>query len=175
MQKIEELCVDHEHMVNGEMQLRVADVSHMLKMLFGIYLDFAINDAVTSAWGQETWPDTHVTHKQFAGIVSWYVKRRERDWRLLQGVFDLMGKENLVGSLNKDLLEDCRARHSDDTGGDTTPHEEMLWAADWIRRGEGKGTHLDTCSLLTVFLTNLQRGKLGCFLGHFLNFPSLGL
>ena len=23
----------------------------------------------------------------------------------------------------------------------------------------GKGTHLDTCSLLTVFLTNLQRGK----------------
>ena len=35
----------------------------------------------------------------------------------------------------------------------------MLWAADWIRRGEGKGLHLDTCSLLTVFLTNLQRGK----------------
>ncbi|OLQ03179.1 hypothetical protein AK812_SmicGene13887 [Symbiodinium microadriaticum] len=413
MQKIEELCQSHEHMVHGEMQLLVADVSHMLKMLLGIYLDFAINDAVTSAWGQETWPDTHVTHKQFAGIVAFYVhckflsadflaeggtahyelqvfsllrplselstrkgvvllydpdpldawigrgigetkegkyvdtetgkvlskqegkkyaaylkrhesrnetarradklfhivdkylplqadetrafvarfpervhtllpkvrkirnklrqdggadpatgeftsqgdssghgwrcpfaaygggrprwgmtskqtttqpttagrggnledpptkatvkafwgrgpmsqrarhevgeygfsptacgkrftkckatwnvpttpgeqKRRERDWKLLQGVFDLMGKDTLSGSLNKDLLEDCRKRHSDDTGQDTTPHEEMLWAADWIRRGEGKGTHLDTCSLLTVFLTNLQRGK----------------
>ena len=44
------------------MQLLVADVSHMLKMLLGIYLDFAINDAVSAAWGQEgvseTWdPD----------------------------------------------------------------------------------------------------------------------
>ncbi|OLP99842.1 hypothetical protein AK812_SmicGene17536 [Symbiodinium microadriaticum] len=157
--KIEELCRSHEHEVHGQMQLLVADVSHMLKMLLGIYLDFAINDAVSAAWGQETAPDTHVTHKQFAGIVSFYVKRRERDWKLLQGVFELMGTETLSGSLDKDLLEECRARRSEDTDGDTTPHEEMLWAADWIRRGEGRGLHLDTCSLLTVFLTNLQRGK----------------
>ena len=159
MEKIVELCQSHEHEVHGQMQLLVADVSHMLKMLLGISLDFAINDAVSAAWGQETAPDTHVTRSQFAGIVAFYVKRRERDWKLLQGVFDLMGVETLTGHLNKDLLEDCRMRHSEDTGGDLTPHEEMLWAADWIRRGEGMGTHLDTCSLLTVFLTNLQRGK----------------
>ncbi|CAE7211471.1 CKMT2 [Symbiodinium sp. CCMP2456] len=159
MAKIEELCRSHEHEVHGQMQLLVADVSHMLKMLLGIYLDFAINDAVSAAWGQETFPDTHVTHQQFAGIVSFYVKRRERDWKLLQGVFDLMGTETLSGSLDQELLEECRARRSEDTDGDATPHEEMLWAADWIRRGEGRGLHLDTCSLLTVFLTNLQRGK----------------
>ena len=51
-----------------------ADVSRMLEKLLGIEMDFAINDAVTHAWGQETGPHTHVTHMEFAGIVSWYVR-----------------------------------------------------------------------------------------------------
>ena len=29
---------------------------------------------VTHAWGKETIPETHVTHMEFAGIVSWYVQ-----------------------------------------------------------------------------------------------------
>ncbi|CAJ1418053.1 unnamed protein product [Effrenium voratum] len=159
MEMIEDLCKSHEHEVGGQLMLLVADVSHMLKMLLGVEMDFAINDAVTHAWGQETWPDTHVTHEQFAGIVSWYVKRRERDWKVLEGIFDLLGHSNLIQGLNCDNLQDCRNRHSDDCLADTTENQEMLWAADWIRRGQGGGDELDTCSLLTVFLTNLQRGK----------------
>jgi len=159
MDQIEQLCCEHEHDVEGQTMLLVKDVSRMLEKLLGIEMDFAINDAVTHAWGKETYPHTHVTHMQFAGIVSWYVKRRERDWKVLQGVFDMLGCEKLTTELTPKLLQDCRTRHSDDTGEDTTPMEEMIWAADWIRRGEGGGQNLDTCSLLTVFLTNLQRGK----------------
>lgn len=159
LEQIEELCKTHEHEVNGQIMLLVTDVSRMLEKLLGIEMDFAINDAVTHAWGQETWPDTHVTHEQFAGIVSWYVKRRERDWNVLEGIFDLLGCEKLTGDLTPQLLQECRTRHSDECLEDETAVEEMLWAADWIRRGEGGGKALDTCSLFTVFLTNLQRGK----------------
>jgi len=53
MDQIETLCCEHEHDVGGQTMLLVKDVSRMLEKLLGIEMDFAINDAVTHAWGRK--------------------------------------------------------------------------------------------------------------------------
>mmetsp|Transcript_85513 Transcript_85513/g.151322 ORF Transcript_85513/g.151322 Transcript_85513/m.151322 type:complete len:1357 (-) Transcript_85513:177-4247(-) len=150
--QIQWLCSRHD---KGTGQFAVVETAHMLKALFGVEFDVGINDAVLQCWGPETWPETHVSTEQFIGIVSWYVKRRERDWKLLQGIFHVLGTANLGADLQavrlKQLLEPL-------SSADASPFspEEMIWAADWIRNCEGEGQTLDPCGLLTVFLTNFQ-------------------
>jgi CRP-like cAMP-binding protein len=114
-------------------------------------------EGLSGAWGVGALERMDVL--DFLCVFSRFLRIHEQDWSLLSGFHEVMGKRHCTENDNlraKDLAISSNGLVSQEHA------EEMLWAVDWRRDGEGEGKSLPFIDLVAACLMNvdLNPGKL---------------
>mmetsp|Transcript_65921 Transcript_65921/g.169648 ORF Transcript_65921/g.169648 Transcript_65921/m.169648 type:complete len:1614 (-) Transcript_65921:40-4881(-) len=111
--------------------------------------------------------DDEIDGPAFARVMSRYIKKHERRWLLLKGILDLTGKtysEVRSTCIDCRALEEAANKHVNRERGALSSQDhisELLWAADWLRRGEGDGKTLTFEGLVAALSTLYAHPTLG--------------
>merc|ERR1719174_66943 len=142
---------------DGNGRLDLEQLISVFREVFSPDLSIEEVEGVSGAWGVGALE--RMDFMDFLCVFSRFLRIHEQDWSLLAGFYSVMGKRFCTESDHlraKDLAERSLGRISHSHA------QEMLWAVDWRRDGEGEGKTLPFIDLIAAVLMNvdLNPGKL---------------
>jgi MFS superfamily sulfate permease-like transporter/CRP-like cAMP-binding protein/Ca2+-binding EF-hand superfamily protein len=114
-------------------------------------------EGVSGAWGVGALE--RMDFLDFLCVFSRFLRIHEQDWNLLNGFHEVMGKKQFTET---DYIQAADLANAFEGQLSIEHAEEMLWATDWRRDGEGNGKQLPFIDFIAAVLMNvdLNPGKL---------------
>jgi len=107
-------------------------------------------EGVSGAWGVDFLE--RMDFLDFLCVFSRFLRIHEQDWNLLSGFYEVMGKRQIAEA---DVIRSKELARTQ-KGLSQAHAEEMLWAVDWRRDGDGEGKTLSFIDFIAAVLMNVD-------------------
>lgn len=139
---------------DGSGAFDIAELRLVLQKTFHPLISIEESVCISHAWDIDRSGNMDLV--EFTQLVSRFTRLYEQEWCFTLALKELLNKETV---LEKDVVTGQDLRERSHTWFSDDAHEEMMWAADWLSGGEGRGEKIGAWNIISMLLMDLAPVK----------------